>query len=189
MPHGHRLLRKQRRRGLPQQKDGTFQEVELVGPPDIEHWQCSYGIFRTLVSFTDAMDQATVDDYANRRVVRYAKRYKDFLGSAGREGALGSPAPHLQQGVPRQAARPGHVATGPAPDGREPPMEILLQRLDQRLGLVVRGILRAGATPQSLGVGGGVRQLRGGAGRCLERQGCAGAGACAGAAPAAAAAA
>ena len=37
----------------------------------------TYGIFRTLVIFTDTMDQATIDEYATRRIVRYAKRYKE----------------------------------------------------------------------------------------------------------------
>ena len=46
-PHGLRLLKKSSMSGLNIMRDGTFQQVEMFGPPDVEQWCANYDVLST----------------------------------------------------------------------------------------------------------------------------------------------
>ena len=46
-PHGHRILKKSKCRGLVLQGDGTFKEVEIAGPANFEVWDACRRVMAT----------------------------------------------------------------------------------------------------------------------------------------------
>ena len=46
-PHGTRILKKSSLSGLNLMRDGTFQQVELFGPPNVEQWCANYDVLST----------------------------------------------------------------------------------------------------------------------------------------------
>ena len=65
-PNHHRLLRKLRLTGLVPRADGTYQNIELLGPPDVEDWQACYQLVITGLLGFEAVTLGPLLDYGKK---------------------------------------------------------------------------------------------------------------------------
>ena len=73
-PHGTRLLRRLKLRGLSLDGAGQFKSVEMFGPSDHGLWDACWEVFTTCSIMHDAILRITLAKY-QRRIAHYAKRF------------------------------------------------------------------------------------------------------------------
>ena len=55
-PHGARLQRKMKLQGQKFTSDGKLGPIEIAGPPDLETWLLSWGVFKVAMLMLGAID-------------------------------------------------------------------------------------------------------------------------------------
>ena len=73
-PHGTRLLRRLKLRGLALDGAGQFKAVEMFGPSDHGLWEACWDVFSTCVIMHDAIQRITLSKYS-RKMAHYSKRF------------------------------------------------------------------------------------------------------------------
>lgn len=73
-PFGARTQRRLKMAGVTLGSDGTIQQVQMPGPPNVESWQEGFGVFRTGCIMLDQISIATLGMWS-QMVVDYSHRY------------------------------------------------------------------------------------------------------------------